>query len=172
MSSPGGRAVPASGLLLKALPRGPWVRQCSGLVPTRDLFILCGRRGRKNSLDKGAIVCMPASPVSCPPQEHSFPGGFEEVRLWLPSWNFLQGPLWHSKSLREPKMKLLHAAWLHDPWFPEGKYALPVPQTLCRSWGSPYPSTPLLSFTYCSLDVFLDAAQVGHCWEPKCLGHV
>lgn len=52
LSSPGGTAVPASGPLLReALPRGPWVpSQCSGLVPTRDLFILCGRKGEEEQL--------------------------------------------------------------------------------------------------------------------------
>ena len=57
----------------------------------------------KNSLDKGTIVCMPASLVSCPPQGHSFLGALRRVRLWLPSWNFLQGPLWHVRSLGSPR---------------------------------------------------------------------
>lgn len=43
------------------MPRGPWVpSQCSGLVPTRDLFILLWEEEEvQNSFDRGGIVCLP-----------------------------------------------------------------------------------------------------------------
>lgn len=117
LSSPGGRAVPASGLLLReALPRGPW-----GSVPVlragahKGPFILCGRGGRTAWIKEQLCVCLPPG-LPAHPKNTVFLGALRRVRLWLPSWNFLQGPLWHI--VLGDWHSFLHAAWLHDPLVP------------------------------------------------------
>ena len=80
LSSPGGTAVPVSGRLLReALPRGPWVpSQCSGLVPTRDLFILCGRSREGEQLGQRSNCVYACLPRLLPTPRTQLPGGFEE----------------------------------------------------------------------------------------------
>lgn len=51
-------------------------------------------------------MCMPASPVSCPPQEHSFPGGFEEGQIVVAKLELSPRTTVAYEVPGEPKMKL------------------------------------------------------------------
>lgn len=101
---------------------------------------------------------MPASPISCPPQGHSFLGALRKGKLWL------QVELSLRMAVACAVSGEMASCMEHGPWFPRGECASPHTRHPWPVSGRHlHPSWPLLSSVQSSLETFLDAAQGGHC---------